>query len=222
MPQSVDHQAIFIDSALESQALKFGQFTLKSGRVSPYFFNLGLFNTGLNLSRLASAYASTIIESGIEFDVLFGPAYKGIPLAALTAAKLAEMDPAKWDKVEYAFNRKEKKDHGEGGNIVGAPLAGKKAFIIDDVMTAGTAINESFAILKENGAEVAGVIIALDRQERTVDSENSAVQVVSARYNIPVLSITNLTKIIEYLGDRLTAEELEKINAYKAQYAPKN
>ena len=187
MSQSVDHQAIFIDSALESQALKFGQFTLKSGRVSPYFFNLGL-----NLSCLASAYASTIIESGIEFDVLFGPAYKGIPLAALTAAKLAEMDPAKWAKVEYAFNRKEKKDHGEGGNIVGAPLAGKKAFIIDDVMTAGTAINES------------------------------AVQVVSARYNIPVLSITNLTKIIEYLGDRLTAEELEKINAYKAQYAPKN
>lgn len=218
---SVDHQAIFIDAALSSSALKFGQFTLKSGRVSPYFFNLGLFNTGLNLSSLATAYASTIIESGIKFDVLFGPAYKGIPLAALTAAKLAEIDPENWGHVEYAFNRKEKKDHGEGGNIVGAPLEGKKVFIIDDVMTAGTAINESFTILKENKAIVVGVIIALDRQERTVDSEKSAVQVVSAKYGIPVLSITNLDKIIDYLGDRLTAEELQKINEYKATYAPK-
>lgn len=217
----VDHQAIFIDSALESSALKFGEFTLKSGRISPYFFNLGLFNTGLNLSRLANAYASTIIESGIEFDVLFGPAYKGIPLAALTAAKLAEMDPKKWGKVEYAFNRKEKKDHGEGGNIVGAPLAGKKVLIIDDVMTAGTAINESFVILSENKAIVAAVIIALDRQERTVDSEKSAIQVISAKYNIPVLSITNLSKIITYLGDRLTADELSRINEYKSKYAPK-
>lgn len=218
---SVDHQAIFIDAALSSSALKFGQFTLKSGRVSPYFFNLGLFNTGLNLSSLATAYASTIIESGIKFDVLFGPAYKGIPLAALTAAKLAEIDPENWGHVEYAFNRKEKKDHGEGGNIVGAPLEGKKVFIIDDVMTAGTAINESFTILKENKSIVVGVIIALDRQERTVDSEKSAVQVVSAKYGIPVLSITNLDKIIDYLGDRLTAEELQKINEYKATYAPK-
>lgn len=218
---SVDHQAIFIEAALSSSALKFGEFTLKSGRVSPYFFNLGLFNTGLNLSRLATAYASTIINSGIKFDVLFGPAYKGIPLAALTAAKLAEIDPENWGQVEYAFNRKEKKDHGEGGNIVGAPLEGKNVFIIDDVMTAGTAINESFTILKENKANVVGVIIALDRQERTVDSEKSAVQVVSAKYGIPVLSITSLDKIIEYLGNRLTAEELQKINEYKATYAPK-
>lgn len=218
---SVDHQSVFIDSALESQALKFGEFTLKSGRISPYFFNLGLFNTGLNLSRLASAYAATIIQSGIEFDVLFGPAYKGIPLAALTAAKLAEMDPAKYSKIEYAFNRKEKKDHGEGGNIVGAPLKGKRAIIIDDVMTAGTAINESFVILKENQAQVAAVIIALDRQERTTDSEQSAVQVVSSKYEIPVLSITSLDKIIQYLGSRLTAEQLEKIKEYKAKYAPK-
>lgn len=216
-----DHQAIFIDSALESQALKFGEFTLKSGRISPYFFNLGLFNTGLNLSRLASAYAATIIESGIEFDVLFGPAYKGIPLAALTTAKLAEMNPEKYSNLEYAFNRKEKKDHGEGGNIVGAPLAGKRVIIIDDVMTAGTAINESFVILSENKAKVAAVIIALDRQERTTDSEQSAVQVVSTKYNIPVLSITSLDMIIKYLGSRLTSEQLSKIKEYKATYAPK-
>lgn len=131
------------------------------------------------------------------------------------------MNPEKYSKLEYAFNRKEKKDHGEGGNIVGAPLAGKRVIIIDDVMTAGTAINESFVILSENKAKVAAVIIALDRQERTTDSEQSAVQVVSTKYNIPVLSITSLDMIIKYLGSRLTPEQLSKIKEYKATYAPK-
>ncbi|CAN6668636.1 orotate phosphoribosyltransferase 1 [Trichomonascus vanleenenianus] len=218
----MSYQGTFIDHALQSEALKFGSFTLKSGRQSPYFFNLGLFNTGEHLSGLATAYAEVIIKSGIEFDVLFGPAYKGIPLAALTVAKLAEIGGEKWKKIEYAFNRKEKKDHGEGGNIVGSSLAGKRVVIIDDVMTAGTAINEAFGIITEAKGTVHGVVIALDRQERTVDSELSAVQAVSKRYNVPVISIVSLDAIIKYLSEtqRLTEAQLQSIQEYKAKYAP--
>lgn len=215
-------QAQFLDLALESQALKFGTFTLKSGRQSPYFFNLGFFNTGKLLSALAASYANAIIKSGLKFDIIFGPAYKGIPLTAITVAKLAELDPETYGNVGYSFNRKEKKDHGEGGSIVGCQLAGKKVLIIDDVMTAGTAINEAFAIIKEEKGEVIGSIIALDRQETTPDSSLSATQAVLKRYNIPVISIVSLSDITTHLQDKISAEELSSIECYRRQFAPTN
>lgn len=215
-------QGQFLDLALESQALQFGTFTLKSGRQSPYFFNLGFFNTGKLLSALATSYANAIIKSGLKFDIIFGPAYKGIPLTAITVAKLAELDPETYGNVGYSFNRKEKKDHGEGGSIVGCRLAGKKVLIIDDVMTAGTAINEAFAIIKEEKGEVIGSIIALDRQETTSDSELSATQAVLKRYGLPVISIVSLSDIVKHLKDKITPEELGSIEFYRKQYAPKD
>lgn len=215
-------QTSFLDLALESQALKFGTFTLKSGRQSPYFFNLGLFNTGKLLSTLATAYAEAIISSKVEFDILFGPAYKGIPLAALTVAKLAELDAEKYANLGYSFNRKEKKDHGEGGLIVGCALEGKKVLIIDDVMTAGTAINEAFSIIAAEKGTVVGCIIALDRQETTADSDKSATQAVSAKYGIPVFSIVTLADIVAHLHDRLSSDNLAAIAEYRAKYSPSN
>jgi orotate phosphoribosyltransferase len=158
----------------------------------------------------------------LDFDVIFGPAYKGIPLAAITAAKLAEIGGSKYEKVSYAFNRKEKKDHGEGGSIVGAEFKGKKVLIIDDVMTAGTAINEAFQIIGDEGGVVVGTIIALDRQERTVDDQRSATKVVSEKYNIPVLSIVNLGNIVDYLQGRISEEERVKLLEYRQKYAPLN
>lgn len=218
----MSYKTEFLNLALESQALKFGTFTLKSGRESPYFFNLGLFNTGKLLSTLATAYAQAIIASGIKFDVLFGPAYKGIPLAAITIAKLAELDPENYGSVGYAFNRKEKKDHGEGGSIVGSPLKDAKVLIIDDVMTAGTAINEAFEIINAEAGKAVATIIALDRQETTKDSDLSATQAVSARYGIPVVSIVSLSDIVTHLGDKLSKEEIAAINGYREKYAPKS
>ncbi|GAV55949.1 hypothetical protein ZYGR_0AZ01210 [Zygosaccharomyces rouxii] len=216
-----DYQKNFLDLAIESQALRFGQFTLKSGRKSPYFFNLGLFNTGKLLSNLATAYAIAIIQSDLKFDIIFGPAYKGIPLASIVCVKLAEIGGSKFQNVRYAFNRKEAKDHGEGGNIVGASLENKRILIIDDVMTAGTAINEAFEIIAANKGHAVGCIIALDRQEviSTEDREGlSATQSVSKRYGIPVLNIVSLSHIINYLEGRISADEKKEIEEYRNAY----
>uniref|UniRef100_UPI003D2D6D37 orotate phosphoribosyltransferase n=1 Tax=Methylophaga lonarensis TaxID=999151 RepID=UPI003D2D6D37 len=188
------YQQQFIDFALSTGVLRFGQFTLKSGRISPYFFNSGLFNSGASLARLGRFYAQTIVESGIAFDVLFGPAYKGIPLASTTAVALADHHQR---DVPYVFNRKEAKDHGEGGQLVGAPLNGK-VLIIDDVISAGTSVRESVEIIRAAGAEPAGVVIALDRQERG-KGQMSAIQEVEQQHGIPVISIISLNDLLSYL-----------------------
>lgn len=208
------YQRDFIDFAIASDVLRFGEFTLKSGRISPYFFNAGLFNTGGALARLGRFYADAIVNAGVDFDVLFGPAYKGIPLAAATAVALADHHGR---DVPYAFNRKEAKAHGEGGSIVGAPLQGR-VLIIDDVITAGTAVRESMDIIRAAGASPAGVVIALDRQERGT-GELSAIQEVEKEYGIPVTSIASLASLLEYLGDRPEqAQYLEAMKAYRMQY----
>jgi orotate phosphoribosyltransferase len=208
-----DYQRDFIDFALATGVLKFGEFTLKSGRISPYFFNAGLFNTGSALARLGRFYAQAIVDSGIEFDVLYGPAYKGIPLAAVTAAALYDQHDR---DVPYAFNRKEAKSHGEGGSIVGHALTGK-VLIIDDVITAGTAIRESMDIIAAQDAQPAGVVIALDRQEKG-KGEKSAIQEVEADYGIPVAAITKLEQLIDYLEGAGDAKHLAAIRAYREQY----
>lgn len=208
------YQREFIDFAIASDVLRFGEFTLKSGRISPYFFNAGLFNTGGALAKLGRFYADAIVNAGVGFDVLFGPAYKGIPLASTTAVALADHHGR---DVPYAFNRKEAKAHGEGGNIVGASLEGR-VLIIDDVITAGTAVRESMEIIREAGAEPAGVVIALDRQERGT-GELSAIQEVEKQYGIPVISIASLASLLDYLGDHPEqADYLEAMKAYRARY----
>ncbi|MES9868165.1 MAG: orotate phosphoribosyltransferase [Sedimenticola sp.] len=209
-----DYQRDFLDFALDVGVLRFGEFTLKSGRVSPYFFNAGLFNTGAALARLGRFYAQAIVNSGIEFDVLYGPAYKGIPLAAVTAAALYDHHDI---DIPYAFNRKEAKAHGEGGSIVGHPLEGR-IMIIDDVITAGTAIRESMEIIDSQNATPAGVVIALDRQERG-KGERSAIQEVEMDYGMPVAAIVRLENLVSYLetkGDE--ADALQKIRDYRQQY----
>ncbi len=209
-----DYQREFLDFALDAGALRFGEFTLKSGRKSPYFFNAGLFNTGLRLARLGRYYASAIVDSGIEFDLLFGPAYKGIPLAAVTCAALADQHQR---DLPYAFNRKEVKDHGEGGDIVGSPLKGR-ILIIDDVISAGTSVRESVDIIRAHEAEPAGVIIALDRQERGRD-QRSAIAQVEADFGIPVASIARLEDLASYLGEQPNGlEQLKRIQAYRDLY----
>ena len=208
------YQREFIELALAADVLRFGEFTLKSGRISPYFFNAGLFNTGRALAKLGHYYANTIVDSGLKFDTLFGPAYKGIPLVATCSIALAEQHN---QNVPYCFNRKEAKDHGEGGNLVGAPLKGK-VLIIDDVITAGTAILESMDIIKANGAEAAGVIIALNRQERG-KGDLSAIQEIEQNYQIPVISIVSLEHLIAYISqqEKYTAY-LDAIKGYRDQY----
>ena len=209
-----DYQRDFIRFAIERGVLRFGEFTLKSGRTSPYFFNAGLFNTGTALAQLGRYYAAAIVQSGIAFDVLFGPAYKGIPLAAATAVQLAELHQM---DVPWCFNRKEAKDHGEGGSLVGSPLAGN-VLIIDDVITAGTAIREVMHIIQAQQARPAGVLIALNRQERG-NGDLSAIQEVERDFNIPVISIVSLNQVLEYLADDAQLKQhLPAVEAYRAQY----
>ncbi len=208
------YQREFIEFALERQVLRFGEFTLKSGRTSPYFFNAGLFNSGRDLARLGRFYAAALVDSGIDHDLLFGPAYKGIPIATTTAVALAEHHDI--DKP-YCFNRKEKKDHGEGGNLVGSELQGK-VMLVDDVITAGTAIRESMEIIQANQAQLAGVLIALDRQEKG-KGELSAIQEVERDFGCDIVSIVKLGDLISYLAEKPGMEaELEAVSAYRAQY----
>ncbi len=189
----LDHQREFLQLALHHHVLRFGEFTLKSGRVSPYFFNAGLFNDGAALSALGRAYATTLTTSGLGFDMLFGPAYKGIALATTVAIALADHHHR---NVPLAFNRKEAKAHGEGGAIIGAPLAGR-VLIVDDVITAGTAVREAIELIRTQGAEPAGVLIALDRQERG-QGERSAVDEVRAEFGLPVVAIAGLTELLQF------------------------
>lgn len=208
------YQRDFIRFAIELGVLRFGEFTLKSGRTSPYFFNAGLFNTGSALAQLGQYYASAIIASGLSFDVLFGPAYKGIPLASATAVALADKHG---QDVPWCFNRKEAKDHGEGGSLVGAPLKGD-VLIIDDVITAGTAIREVMTIIQAEGARAAAVLIALNRQERG-KGELSAIQEVERDYGMPVVSIVSLDQVLQYLAeDTQLKQHLPAVEAYRAQY----
>jgi orotate phosphoribosyltransferase len=208
------YQHDFIAFALAKEVLRFGNFTLKSGRQSPYFFNAGLFNTGGALAMLGGYYAEAIQRSGISFDMLFGPAYKGIPLVATTAIALANYHQR---DVPYSFDRKQVKDHGEGGRIVGAPLAGR-VLLIDDVISAGTAIRESVQIIEEAGAELAGVVIALNRQERG-QGERSAIAEIEETYGIRVVSLVSLDNLISYLAQQPDkAEILVSIQRYRQEY----
>lgn len=208
------YQREFIRFAIERGVLRFGEFTLKSGRVSPYFFNAGLFNSGLALAQLGRFYAEAVVASEIAFDVLFGPAYKGIPLAATTAVALAEQHGR---DLPWCFNRKEAKDHGEGGMLVGAPLTGR-VLIVDDVITAGTAIREVMQIIQAQGAVAAGVLIALNRQERG-KGELSAIQEVERDFGMPVVSIINLDQLIVYLAEDASLKQyLPAVQAYREQY----
>ncbi|MFV8800770.1 orotate phosphoribosyltransferase [Yersinia sp. LJYL362] len=208
------YQREFIEFALNKQVLKFGEFTLKSGRISPYFFNAGLFNTGLDLAKLGRFYAAALMDCGVEFDLLFGPAYKGIPIATTTAVALAEHHDC---DVPYCFNRKEAKDHGEGGSLVGSPLQGR-VMLVDDVITAGTAIRESMEIINAQGATLAGVMISLDRQERG-RGEISAIQEVERDYHCKVIAIVTLNDVISYLEEKPEmANHLTAVRHYREQY----
>lgn len=208
-----EHQTRFLDLALRCEALRFGQFTLKSGRLSPYFFNAGRFDHGAALGALGDCYARALMAAGIGLDMLFGPAYKGIPLATATAVALA----AQGRDVPVAFNRKEAKDHGEGGSLIGAPLQGR-VLIVDDVVTAGTAVRESIALIRAAGAIPCGVLVALDRQERG-ESGLSATQEIARQFSIPVVSIARLGELLTYTsGHPALAEHRERLLAYRAQY----
>jgi orotate phosphoribosyltransferase len=212
-----DHRSRFLQLALRAQALRFGDFTLKSGRQSPYFFNAGLFNSGALLADLAACYADAIDAHGVGFDLLFGPAYKGIPLATAVACEYAR----RGRDLPVAFNRKEAKSHGEGGMLIGAPLAGRRVLIVDDVITAGTAIREALAIIRDAGGAAAGIVIALDRQE-AVDpsvSRRSAAQTVADEHGLPVISVASLADLLDFAGGQadLVAQR-ERLLAYRARY----
>jgi orotate phosphoribosyltransferase len=208
------YQSDFIDLCVRLGVLRFGSFTLKSGRDSPYFFNAGLFNTGSAIGAVGRAYAAAVMASDLKFDMLFGPAYKGIPLATITAAALAEHGGR---NLPFAFNRKEAKDHGEGGNVVGGPLNGE-VLIVDDVITAGTAVRESIDIIRAAGARPAGVLLALDRQERAPQSRLSAVQEVRDHYGIPVIAVVNLADLMHHISLQGRRDDLLRMQAYREQY----
>jgi len=213
-----DYQREFIDFAMQIGVLRFGEFTLKSGRISPYFFNSGLFNTGLSLAKLGQFYAQALIQSKVDFDVLFGPAYKGIPLTSACSIALANDHN---QDINYSFNRKEAKDHGEGGTIVGAALEGK-VMIIDDVISAGTSVRESFTLIEQANATAAGVVIALDRQEKG-QGDISAIKEIEQQYQIPVVSIIKLEHLITYLTENQhnnseLSQYAEKVKEYRDLY----
>lgn len=208
-----DYQKDFITYALKCGVLKFGEFQLKSGRTSPYFFNTGLFNTGAKLGKLGQFYAQALIQSGIQPDILYGPAYKGIPLVSATSIAFAQITSS---DIPFAFNRKEAKDHGEGGALVGAPLSGR-VIIVDDVITAGTSVRESVDVIRHAGATPAAVLIALDRQEKG-QNDISAVQEVVDVFAIPVVSIITLSNIIEYLIAEGSGYQLHAIKDYQRKY----
>jgi len=209
-----DYQKEFLKFVIDRNILRFGEFTLKSGRKSPYFFNAGLFNTGQALGFIGRCYAAAVQQSGLDYDVVFGPAYKGIPLASATSIALAQHHDR---DAPYCFNRKEAKDHGEGGSTIGAPLEGR-VLVIDDVMTAGTAVRESATILQAHDAQLAGVAISLDRMERGA-SELSAVQEVQERFGVPVISIATAEDLLSYLQSQPDmAQHLDAISEYRRHY----
>jgi len=213
-PMTAAYQSEFIELCVQLGVLRFGSFTLKSGRESPYFFNAGLFNTGAAIGAVGRAYAAALAASELRFDMLFGPAYKGIPLVTITAAALAERHQR---NVPFAFNRKEAKDHGEGGQIVGSPLKGR-VLIVDDVITAGTAIRESIDMIRTAGATPAGVLLALDRQERASGSDLSAVQEVRDQYQVPVVAVINLADLMQHVSKLGQAGELSSMRQYRERY----
>ena len=212
----------FLQTCITASAIRFGTFTLKSGRISPYFFNAGLFHRADLLRSISSAYAHAIASfsesQDFQFDVLFGPAYKGIPLATAALAKLADLDPVRYGHCSYSFNRKEAKSHGEGGNIVGSPLQGKRVIIIDDVITAGTAIREAIEIIQKEGGQLIGIIVALDRMERTSTSSQSAIGEIQKQYQIPVLSVLTLNDLIDILNESGSKEEVQALKVYRETY----
>ena len=211
-----DYRTRFLQLALRAEALRFGEFTLKSGRLSPYFFNAGRFDSGTALAELARCYADAVEAAGLEFDLLFGPAYKGIPLATALACEYAR----RGRNLPLAFNRKEAKAHGEGGTLIGAPLAGKRVLIVDDVITAGTAIREALAIIADGGGTPAGIVIALDRQERVrEDAAESAAQAVAAEHGITVVAVAGLGDLLEFAGERAElVGHRDALLAYRARY----
>jgi orotate phosphoribosyltransferase len=211
-----DHRTRFLQLALDADALRFGEFTLKSGRLSPYFFNAGRFDSGATLATLAACYADAIEASGLEFDLLFGPAYKGIPLATALACEFAR----RGRDLPLAFNRKEAKAHGEGGSLIGAPLAGRRVLVVDDVITAGTAIREALGIIAGAGGTVAGIVVALDRQEIAAEADRrSAAQAVAAEASVPVLAVAGLADLLAFAGgnEKLAAFRAPLL-AYRARY----
>jgi len=224
--QTPDYKTKFIQTCLSANVLKFGSFTLKSGRQSPYFFNAGLFHSVPLTKSISTAYAQTIASSDLQFDVLFGPAYKGIPLAATVALNLGFHDEQKYAGVSYSFNRKEVKTHGEGGSIVGAPLKGKRIVIVDDVITAGTAIREAIEIIKAEDGILVGIIVAFDRLEKTPAKEGededaprqSAIGEVRKQYGIPVLSILSLDDVVRFLNEGGSEDDLRRLEEYRQKY----
>ncbi len=212
------YKSEFIEFALDRQALKFGEFTLKSGRKSPYFFNAGLFNTGKDLALLGRFYAAALMDANLKYDVIFGPAYKGIPIVSSTVVALSEHHNV---DVPYCFNRKEAKDHGEGGNLVGSSIYQQRVMLVDDVITAGTAIRESMRILEDNQSKLAGVLICLDRQEKG-RGDLSAIQEIKQTYHCDVISIITLDDLIHYLyQDPSRKDQVTQVEAYRAEYGIK-